>query len=74
MSISPICSSRCTGGLLLSGGNPRHEHEYREFSRSPLPNGWTLAAGVIDMTTNYVEHPEVVADRLLRVAEIVGDP
>ena len=62
------------GGLLLSGGNPRHEHEYREFARSPLPEGWTLAAGVIDTTTNYVEHPEVVADRLVRTAEVIGDP
>ena len=62
------------GGLLLSGANPRHEHEYKEFTRQPLPAGWSLAAGVIDTTTNYVEHPEVVADRLGRVAEAVGDP
>lgn len=62
------------GGLLLSGANPRHAHEYREFERQPLPAGWSLAAGVIDTTTNYVEHPEVVADRLLRVIEVVGDP
>ena len=62
------------GGLLLSGANPRHAHEYREFATRPLPDGWTLAAGVIDTTTNYVEHPEVVADRLVRVIEVVGDP
>ncbi|MPY93940.1 MAG: methionine synthase [Acidimicrobiia bacterium] len=62
------------GGLLLSMANPRHEHEYRELARNPLPAGMVLAAGVIDVTTNYVEHPEVVADRLERVAEAVGDP
>ncbi len=62
------------GGLVISGANPRHEHEYREFARRPLPDRWVLAAGVIDTTTNYVEHPEVVADRLERVARAVGDP
>ena len=40
----------------------------------PLPSGMVLVAGVIDTTSNYVEHPEVVADRLARVAEAVGDP
>lgn len=62
------------GGLLLSMANPRHEHEYRELARQPLPPGMLVAAGVIDVTTNYVEHPEVVADRLERVALAVGDP
>ena len=62
------------GGLLLSMANPRHEHEYKELARQPLPPSWVLAAGVIDVTTNYVEHPEVVADRIVRVAEAVGDP
>jgi len=70
----PLLYGARVGALLVSGGNPRHEHEYREFARQPLPDGWTLAAGVIDTTTNYVEHPEVVADRLVRVAEAVGDP
>lgn len=69
----PLLYDAHVGGLLLSGGNPRHEHEYREFERQPLPDGWILAAGVIDTTTNYVEHPEVVADRLERVARSVGD-
>jgi 5-methyltetrahydropteroyltriglutamate--homocysteine methyltransferase len=70
----PLLYEADVGGLLISGGNPRHEHEYREFERQPLPDGWTLAAGVIDTTTNYVEHPVVVADRLERVAGAVGDP
>jgi 5-methyltetrahydropteroyltriglutamate--homocysteine methyltransferase len=54
--------------------NPRHAHEYRCFSDHPLPDDMVLVAGVIDTTTNYVEHPEVVADRLERVALAVGDP
>jgi 5-methyltetrahydropteroyltriglutamate--homocysteine methyltransferase len=62
------------GALLLSMANPRHEHEYRCFERHPLPPGMSLIAGVIDSTTNYVEHPEVVADRIERVARVVGDP
>jgi 5-methyltetrahydropteroyltriglutamate--homocysteine methyltransferase len=62
------------GGLLLSMANPRHDHEYRELARNPLPEGMVLACGVVDVTTNYVEHPEVVADRLERVATAVGDP
>ncbi|MDG2112971.1 MAG: cobalamin-independent methionine synthase II family protein [Actinomycetota bacterium] len=73
-SLLPALYRAQVGGLLLSGANPRHEHEYREFERQPLPDGWVLSAGVIDTTTNYVEHPEVVADRLERVARAVGDP
>lgn len=72
--VLPLLYTADVGGLLVSGGNPRHEHEYREFERRPLPDSWTLAAGVIDTTTNYVEHPNVVADRLERVAGAVGDP
>ena len=54
--------------------NPRHAHEHRVLARHPLPDGMLLVAGVIDTTTNYVEHPEVVADRLERATEAVGDP
>ncbi len=62
------------GALVISLANPRHAHEYRCFARHPLPAGMLLVAGVIDTTTNYVEHPEVVADRLERAAIAVGDP
>jgi len=62
------------GALVISMANPRHSHEYKCFARHPLPDGMKLVAGVIDSTTNYVEHPEVVADRLERVATAVGDP
>ncbi len=61
------------GALVVSMANPRHAHEFRCFARHPLPDDMVLVAGVIDTTTNYVEHPEVVADRLERVVEAVGD-
>lgn len=62
------------GGLVLAMANPRHAHEHRVLARHPPPAGWTLVAGVVDTTTNYVEHPEVVAERLELAAAAVGDP
>jgi 5-methyltetrahydropteroyltriglutamate--homocysteine methyltransferase len=62
------------GGLVLSMANPRHAHEHRVLREHPLPSDWNLIAGVIDTTTNYVEHPEVVAERIERAASAVGDP
>jgi 5-methyltetrahydropteroyltriglutamate--homocysteine methyltransferase len=60
--------------LLLSMANPRHEHDYHSIARHPMPPGMKLIVGVIDSTTNYVEHPEVIADRIERAADAVGDP
>jgi 5-methyltetrahydropteroyltriglutamate--homocysteine methyltransferase len=62
------------GGLVLSMANPRHAHEHRILAKLGFPRDWTLIVGVIDTTTNYVEHPEVVADRLELAAKAVGDP
>ena len=62
------------GGLVLSMANPRHAHEFRSLAKHPLPKDWIVVAGTIDTTTNFVEHPEVVADRIERVAQAVGDP
>lgn len=62
------------GAFMLPFANPRHAHEYRCFNQMPLPDDALLIAGVIDTTTNYVEHPEVVADRIERVAEVIGAP
>jgi 5-methyltetrahydropteroyltriglutamate--homocysteine methyltransferase len=72
--IQPLLYGARVGGLVVSMANPRHAHEFRCFDRRPLPDGMMLVAGVIDTTTNYVEHPEVVADRLIRIVEVVGDP
>jgi 5-methyltetrahydropteroyltriglutamate--homocysteine methyltransferase len=70
----PLLYEARVGALVLSMANPRHAHEHAELERQPLPDGMALVAGLIDTTTNYVEHPEVVAERLLRVVRAVGDP
>ncbi|HKW37349.1 MAG TPA: epoxyalkane--coenzyme M transferase, partial [Burkholderiales bacterium] len=62
------------GALVLSMANPRHAHEHRTLGKFPLPRDWNLVAGAIDTTTNYVEHPEVVAERIEAAAKAVGDP
>jgi len=70
----PALGEARVGALVLSMANPRHAHEHRVLARRPLPAGWLLCAGVIDTTTNYVEHPEVVAERIELAARAVGDP
>jgi 5-methyltetrahydropteroyltriglutamate--homocysteine methyltransferase len=62
------------GGFLLSMANPRHAHEWRVLNDGGLPADTVVVPGVIDTTTNYVEHPRAVADAIIRVAEAVGDP
>jgi 5-methyltetrahydropteroyltriglutamate--homocysteine methyltransferase len=62
------------GGFVLPFANPRHAHEFKCFAKHPLADDQVLVAGVIDSLTNFVEHPEVVADRIERVAAVVGDP
>ena len=59
-------------GLMLMSSNGRHAHEWKVFQDTKLPEGKYVIPGVLDSTTNIVEHPEVVADRLLRYAEVVG--
>jgi 5-methyltetrahydropteroyltriglutamate--homocysteine methyltransferase len=59
-------------GLLFEAANPRHEHEWVIFEDVRLPEGKVLIPGVLDSTTNYVEHPELVAQRLERLARLVG--
>lgn len=59
-------------GLVLEGANPRHEHEWQVFEQVRLPEGKVLVPGVIDSTNNYIEHPELVAQRLVRYANVVG--
>jgi len=72
--IWPEVSQVKAGAYLLSMANPRHAHEYRLFEEAGLPDNVTLIPGVIETTTNYIEHPEVVADRIERIARAVGDP
>jgi 5-methyltetrahydropteroyltriglutamate--homocysteine methyltransferase len=72
--IQPLLYRANVGALVISMANARHAHEFRCFEHNPLPDDMILVAGVIDTTSNYVEHPEVVADRVVRVADAVGDP
>jgi 5-methyltetrahydropteroyltriglutamate--homocysteine methyltransferase len=72
--ILPALLKANVGGLVLPFANPRHAHEFRCFEKNPLGDDQILVAGVIDSLTNFVEHPEVVADRLERIAAVLGDP
>jgi 5-methyltetrahydropteroyltriglutamate--homocysteine methyltransferase len=58
--------------LLLEGANPRHEHEWNVFDDVGLPDDKVLVPGVVDSTSNYIEHPELIAQRICRYANIVG--
>jgi len=60
------------GALSFEGANPRHEHEWVVFKEVSLPDGMVIIPGVIDSTTNFIEHPELVAQRIVRYAEVVG--
>jgi len=60
------------GGYSVEGANPRHEHEWRVWETVKLPKGRKLIPGVVSHATNIVEHPELVCDRIVRLAELVG--
>lgn len=70
--ILPAIRRANVGGFVLPFANPRHAHEYRCLQG--LDDDQIVVAGVIDPLTNFVEHPEVVADRIEQVARVVGDP
>ena len=59
-------------GLSFEGANPRHEHEWTVFEDVKLPDGKVIIPGVIDSTTNFTEHPQLVAQRIVRYANLVG--
>ncbi len=60
------------GALVIEGANPRHEHEWRVWEKARLPANTILIPGVISHATNVVEHPELVAERIERLARLVG--
>src|SRR6185312_7550487 len=60
------------GALVIEGANPRHEHEWRVWESAKLPQVRVLIPGVISHATNVVEHPELVAERIVRLARLVG--
>jgi len=71
--ILPVLYQAHAGALTIEFANPRHQHEYAALRANPLPKDWLLIPGVIDTTTNFVEHPEVVARRLEEAVAVVGD-
>jgi len=71
--VLPVVYQARVGAICLPFANPRHAHEVDALADMPLPDGMILIPGVIETTTNYVEHPEVVARRICRAVEVVGD-
>ena len=71
--VLPLVLRARVGALSMPLGNPRHQHEHRTLKRHGLPDGLLFLPGVIDTTTNYVEHPEMVAERLEHAVAAVGD-
>jgi 5-methyltetrahydropteroyltriglutamate--homocysteine methyltransferase len=69
--IDIVLAARPTA-ISFEAANPRHEHEWKVFEDVKLPEGKILIPGVLDTTTNYIEHPDLVAQRIVRYADIVG--
>jgi 5-methyltetrahydropteroyltriglutamate--homocysteine methyltransferase len=70
--IFPIAIKAKPKALLVEGANPRHEHEWESWTRIKLPDDKVLVPGVIASSSNYVEHPQLVAQRILRYAGVLG--
>ena len=68
----PVIARARVQGLLFEGANPRHAHEWTVFRDHPVPDDKVLIPGVIGSTSNYVEHPQLVAERICRYADLVG--
>jgi 5-methyltetrahydropteroyltriglutamate--homocysteine methyltransferase len=69
----PLLYRAKVGALSIEFANPRHQHEYAALRDNPLPPDMILIPGVIDTTTNFVEHPDVVANRICEAVATVGD-
>jgi len=70
--VLPIALKARPQALLFESSNPRHAHEWTVFRDAQIPDDKILVPGVLDSTTNFVEHPELVAERICRFADIVG--
>jgi 5-methyltetrahydropteroyltriglutamate--homocysteine methyltransferase len=70
--VLPIALKARPQALLFESSNPRHAHEWKAFAEADIPDTKVLVPGVIDSTTHFVEHPELVAQRIERFADIVG--
>ena len=70
--VLPVLLKAKPRALLFEASNPRHSHEWRAFKDNAIPDDYVLIPGVIDSTTNFVEHPQLVADRIEHYANLVG--
>jgi 5-methyltetrahydropteroyltriglutamate--homocysteine methyltransferase len=70
--IMPVIRKVKAKGISFEGANPRHEHEWKIWGEAKLPDDVVLLPGMLDSSTNYVEHPELVAQRIERLASMVG--
>ena len=70
--ILPIILKAKPQAISFEAANPRHEHEWTVWKETKLPDDKVLIPGVIDTCTNYIEHPELVAQRICRFADVVG--
>ena len=70
--VLPICMKARPAGFLFEGANSRHEHEWEDLANGIIPDDKVLIPGVIDSTSNFVEHPRLIAQRICRYADIVG--
>jgi 5-methyltetrahydropteroyltriglutamate--homocysteine methyltransferase len=70
--VAPILVKAKPQALVVEAANPRHAHEWNVWQETRLPDDKILIPGVLDTSTNYVEHPELVAERICRFADIVG--
>lgn len=71
--ILPLISQAKVGAFSVEFANPRHQHEYAALRKYPLPKDRILIPGVIDSTVNYIEHPQVICNRILEAVDAVGD-
>jgi 5-methyltetrahydropteroyltriglutamate--homocysteine methyltransferase len=72
--IMPVLRQAKVSALALPFASPAHAHEFKVLGEMKLADDQGIVAGVIDTVTNVIEHPEVIADRIMRVAEVMGDP
>ena len=69
--ILPLILKANVGTYLLESSNPRHSHEWQAFENIKVPKDKVIAPGVIDSTTNFIEHPEVVKNRLVQFSKVI---
>ena len=70
--VAPILVKAKPQALVVEAANPRHAHEWAVWQETRLPDDKILVPGVLDTSTNYVEHPQLVAERICRFADVVG--